>query len=203
MLRQKNKNVPKEQQAEYNAYKSPSAMNELCEYVNEWEKRKILWNNSCVNTSALILNSKYNINDATMRRFVKHEINEFAVEVQEYAKKESPIEGYVDNLIRKHKKNLEDFFYERSVPYAFTYDKDIIANYVISVAYSNSAVNKSFAWMAYGDTIIKNLKANSPEHKSTRIYETQKHAPGSYEQLGKYYIMEEGVSIDDISMGTD
>lgn len=194
-----NKEVPDYFKAKLNAQRSPSPMNELCEYINEWEKRKILWDNSCVNTTALIINPEQNVNDRILRRFVKHEINEFAVELKEYAKREDSIEGYVDNLVKKHKKNLNNLFYERSISYAFTYDKDIIANFVISVSYSNSAVNKTFAWMGYGDTILKNLRANSPDRKSTKIIESK---DGTYEWLGKKQLMQEGGQ-DDIPVGAD
>lgn len=202
-VREKIKNLKDDEKLELNAYRSPSPMNELCEYINEWEKRKVMWNTSSVNTSALIVNSKYNLGDPVLRRYVKHEINEFAMEIQEQAKRETPIDGYVDSLIEKHKKTLHDRFYESSVLFAFTYDMDIIANYVISVSYSNGATNKTFAWAAYGDTILKNLRMNSPESKAAKIFEVNKDYPDAFEYLGKYYAIEEGGSGNGIPVGTD
>lgn len=43
-LRQKNKTIEDPQsRLPLNAFRSPSPMNELCDYINTWEKKKIIW----------------------------------------------------------------------------------------------------------------------------------------------------------------
>lgn len=188
-----NKSLPDDQKIKQNAYRSPSPMNELCEYINEWERKKIIWNTSALNTSALILNDNYNTSDKRIRKLVKHEINEFAMAFKKLLNSNiDDMSGSIDQLILSTKKKIKSIFYENSIMYAFTYDEDIIANYVISVSYSNNATNKTFCWMAYGETILKNLKANSPKSKSTYITEVPYSSYNTYEYLGKYYLMQEG-----------
>ena len=49
-IREHNKALPKDQWIEPNAYRSASPMNELCDYINTWEREKIKWNMEYANT---------------------------------------------------------------------------------------------------------------------------------------------------------
>ena len=66
-------------------------------------------------------------------------------------------------------------------------NEEVIANYVIKVSYSNFSISKSFAWAAYADYIINNLKNNSNPKRNISIVEVPYKTNGSYEYLGKFY----------------
>ena len=71
-------------------------------------------------------------------------------------------------------------------------DEELIANYVIKVSYSSISISKSFAWSAYGDYIIDNLRNNTNPKKNVSIQEIPYKTNNSYEYLGKYYKFEVG-----------
>jgi hypothetical protein len=66
-------------------------------------------------------------------------------------------------------------------------DEETIANYVIKVSYNNFSISKSFAWAAYADYIIKNLKNNSNPKRNISIVEVPYKTNDSHEYLGKFY----------------
>jgi hypothetical protein len=187
-LKRCNKGIEnKEDKIELNAYRSPSPMNELCEYIDTWEKKNILWNKNIVDTKCLILNNSLQLNDKNYIRNIKHLINDFAIEWKNEVnnKNSKTVDGDYDHLsimVNKYKNKLLSI-----LP-----DEELLANYVINISYSNMSINKSLAWIGYGDYIIKNLKNNSPTQKRTRIIETPYKTSTNYEYLGKYYEMWEG-----------
>ena len=71
-------------------------------------------------------------------------------------------------------------------------NENIIANYVILTSYSSISISKSFAWAAYGDYIIQNLKNNTNPKRNISIREIPYQTNGAYEYLGKYYEFEVG-----------
>lgn len=179
--------VNDEDKINLNAYHSPSPMNELADYIETWEKKNIIWDNSVIDTRCLILNTKLKLDDKTIIKNVKHTINEFANEwriaLDEKSSKDT--EDDYDNLdliIAKYKARLLKIIN----------DEEILANYVIKVSYSNLSISKTLAWKGYGDYIIKNLKDNSPIDKRTIIVETPYETEYSYEYLGKYYELWDG-----------
>ena len=54
------------------------------------------------------------------------------------------------------------------------------------------SISKSFAWAAYGDYIIENLKNNTNPKRNIRINEVPYNVNDAYEYLGKYYEFEVG-----------
>lgn len=188
-IKQKNKSIEsKKDKILSNGYRSPSPLNELCDYITTWEKEKINWDRSVVDTSYLILNNKLDLNDKVIFRKIKHIINDFAIEWKELiSEKENLKDGdldftNLDLLISKYKDIL----------YKVVKDEVLLANYVIKASYSNLSMNKSLAWKLFGDTIIQNIKENSPLSKRTKIYQVP-YKENGIEYLGKYYSMEEGL----------
>ena len=66
-IQAENKNLPKEEKRALNAFKSPSPMNELCEYICKWEKN-LMWNNEYVDTRCLITNTDYDYKNQDLLR---------------------------------------------------------------------------------------------------------------------------------------
>ena len=185
-LRKINKNVEDvKDKIKLNAYRSPSPMNELCEYICSWEKHNILWDNSVVDTSCLILNNSIDLNDKKILKKIRHLINEYSVKFKELIQKQngSSTEDYFqsDVLLETYKNKLLEI----------VSNEELLANYVIKVSYSNLSISKSLAWSGYGDYIIKNLRQNSPRNKFVSITEFPYNTDDTYEFLGKYYIFKE------------
>lgn len=187
-LKRYNKNVSDDKdKVDLNAYHSPSPMNELADYIETWEKKNIIWDNSVVDTRCLILNNNLELNDRKLIKNIKHLINEFADKWRKAIeeKNSNNQEGNYTNLdliISVYKNKLASI-----IP-----DEDILANYVIKTSYSNLSTSKVLAWKGYGDYIIKNLKDNTPTKKRTMIVETPYKTEHSYEYLGKYYELWDG-----------
>ena len=187
-LRRKNKSIEdKKDRVELNSYHSPSPMNELADYVDTWEKKKVVWDRSVVDTRCLILNNKLDLDDKKIIKNVKHLINEFAVKWKKSLEQKSEMstEGVYDSskiLIDNYKRKL----------FNIISNEELLANYVIKVSYSNMSISKALAWNGYGDYIIKNLKNNTPISKRTMIIETPYMTDHSYEYLGKHYELWDG-----------
>ena len=63
-----------------------------------------------------------------------------------------------------------------------------------TVSYNSFSISKSFAWSAYGEYIIENLKNNTNPKKNISIREVPYYTDDAYEYLGKYYEFEVGDS---------
>ena len=176
-----NKGLEKEEKTPLNAYRSPSPVNELCDYVDTWEKKNILWNKSVVNTQCLIINTNLVLDDKKIIKRVRHTINEFASEwkllLNRMDAKDESFTSSVDAIMLKYKNEMAEI----------GLSSELTANYVIKVSYMNNCISKLLAWKGYGDYIIKNLKRNSPLNKKTTIVEVPYETANTYEFLGKYY----------------
>lgn len=167
-----------------NAYHSPSPMNELAEYICSWERKKVQWNRSVVDTSCLILDNDLKLDNRHIIKQIKHIINDFAIVWRNaYQEKDKcDDDNDIDNLdavILGYKEKLSKI----------VSDPTLLANYVIKASYSNISTNKTLAWSGYGDTIISNLKKNTPKIKHTQIVEVKDYVDNAKEYLGKYYVM--------------
>lgn len=171
-----------------NAYHSPSPMNELCDYICTWEKKHILWNNNMddlVDTRCLIVNNDLDLTDKKVIRIVRRYINEYADEIRKHInlhKNSSDNDFDMDKLVERYKDNLSN---------ELQLSEESVANYVIKVSYNSFSISKSFAWSAYGDYIIENLKNNSNPKRYISITEVPYNTNDSYEYLGKYYEFQE------------
>lgn len=188
-LKEKNKLIEnKEDKLKLNAYHSPSPMNELCDYICTWEKQNILWDNNLkdlIDTRVLIINNDLDLSDRNVIKVVRRYINNYAEEIRKH------LDLHKDNA----SKSANDYFAMELVVKKFKEDlskelglnEEVIANYVIKVSYSNFSISKSFAWAAYADYIINNLKNNSNPKRNISIVEVPYKTNGSYEYLGKFY----------------
>ena len=192
-LLEKNRKIErKEDKVKLNAYHSPSPMNELCDYICCWEKKNILWNNdinNLVDTRCLIINNDLDLSDKKIMKVCRKYINQYAAEIKQHI-----------NLHREksddenHKLNMDavvDSYKDRLSEELWISD-DLVANYVIKVSYASISISKSFAWSAYGDYIIDNLRNNTNPKRNVSIQEVPYKTNDSYEYLGKYYEFEVG-----------
>lgn len=187
-LKEKNKKIEnKEDKIKLNAYHSPSPMNELCDYICTWEKKNIMWDNNLkdlIDTKVLIINNDLDLSDKKIIKTVRRYINNYAEEIRmhmnlkENGNSNQDCRFDMDEVVKKYKHNL---FEELKL------DEETIANYVIKISYNNFSISKSFAWSAYADYIIKNLKNNSNPKRNISIVEVPYKTNDSYEYLGKFY----------------
>lgn len=187
-LSEKNRQLENEEdKVPLNAYHSPSPMNELCDYICTWERRHILWDRSMeslADTRGLIVDTAYDLSDKKVLRIVRRYINEYADELRRHIQlggemsDEQHHKFHMDALIQRFRQNLQK---------ECQLDEEHLANYVIQVSYRNLSISKSFAWAAYGDYILKNLRKNSPRTQPVSITEVPAQTEHCYEYLGKYY----------------
>ena len=192
-LSAKNKEIEnKADKVKLNAYHSPSPMNELCDYICAWEKKNILWDNdinNLVDTRCLIINNDLDLSDKKIMKVCRRYVNQYAVEIKQHInlhREKSDDENNkfnMDAVVDNYKKQLAE---------ELDIDDDLIANYVIKVSYASISISKSFAWSAYGDYIIDNLRNNTNPKKNISIREVPYKTNESYEYLGKYYEFEVG-----------
>lgn len=192
-LRERNKKIEnKEDKLKLNAYHSPSPMNELCDYICTWEKKNILWDNNIddlIDTRCLIIDNDLDLSDKKTIRICRKYINDYATSLKRHfllngnhnanGSNSFDFEIVVDDFKEQIKRELK-------------VDENIIANYVIKTSYDSMSISKSFAWAAYGDYIIKNLKNNTNPKRNISIREVPYNTNNSYEYLGKYYEFEVG-----------
>ena len=190
-LREANKNaVSDSEKVKLNAYHSPSPMNELCEYICMWEKKKIMWDNNIdnlIDTRCLIVNNDLDLSDKKVVKVCRRYINEYSDALRKYLNaknngKSDESAFAFDEIVKSFMSRLKD---------SLKLDNELIANYVIDTSYKSMSISKSFAWAAYGDYIIKNLNENSNPRKHISIVEVPYNTNGSYEYLGKYYEFKE------------
>lgn len=184
---EKNKNKAPEDKLPLNAYHSPSPMNELCDYICSWEKHNILWDNclsDLVDTRCLIVNNDIDLSDKKVIKICRKYINEYAEAMRRHMNLKNE-DFDLNSVIDSFKDSLSK---ELGI------DEETIANYVIKTSYNSFSISKSFAWSAYGEYIIENLKNNTNPKKNISIREVPYYTDGAYEYLGKYYEFEVGDS---------
>lgn len=176
----------------YNAYHSPSPLNELCDYISTWELRKILWADKVSNTRDLVINHSLDLDDEQLLRKARRMINDFTSDLRNAIEYSNDHHIDVDSdlfdpLYEAYDKNINELCEECGL------DRVIVDNYIIKASYRNNSVNRRLAWSVCGNTLIENLKANSPTKTKTVITEVPCKSETSYEYLGKYYEMSEEV----------
>ncbi len=192
----KNKGVEnKEDKVKLNAYHSPSPMNELCDYICAWEKKNIIWDNdinNLVDTRCLVIDNDLDLFDKRIMRICRKYVNQYAEMIHKHYEN-------IDNKITDSDvyRNIVNFdivtdFYKQNLLEELKIDETLIANYVIKVSYASISISKSFAWSAYGDYIIDNLRNNTNPKKNIAIREVPYKTNKSYEYLGKHYEFEVG-----------
>ena len=193
-LCEKNRQVKnQEDRVKLNAYRSPSPMNELCDYICTWEKKHILWEHDAsplTDTRNLIINDAYDLTDRKIRRICRKYINKYADVIHDHYKS--------DKKSADSDANGNDFNFEVTATYykdklttELGIPEELLANYVISVSYHTLSISKSFAWSAFGDYILKNLRDKSGPENKIAITEAADHSVDAYEYLGKRYAFKE------------
>lgn len=192
-ITKKNKaNEGAEEKVRPNAYQSPSPMNELCDYICTWEKKNILWDNdvnNLIDTRCLIIDNDLDLSNKKIMKICRKYINLYAAEIKQHInlhREKSDDENRkfsMDVVVQSYKKQLEQ---------CLNIDETLIANYIIKVSYASLSISKSFAWAAYGEYIIENLKSNTNPKRNISIKEVPYKTNESYEYLGKYYEFEAG-----------
>ena len=181
----------KNKNKENNSYHSPSPMNELCDYICTWEKKKIKWDN-CINdifdTRCLIVDNDLSLTDKSIIRKCRKYINDYAATLKKHFV--NGVDKHSDHSKFDFELVINDF--RRRLKEELGLNENIIANYVILTSYSSISISKSFAWAAYGDYIIQNLKNNTNPKRNISIREIPYQTNGAYEYLGKYYEFEVG-----------
>lgn len=192
-LSEKNRQTEnKEARVPLNAYRSPSPMNELCDYICAWEKKHILWDhdiNSLFHIRCLITNNSPDLSDRKIMRVCRKYINQYAAEIKRHINLHREKSGD-----ENHRFNMDALveLYKEQLTRELNINEDLIADYVIKVSYSSVSISKAFAWSAYGDYIIDNLKNNTNPKRNMSIREVPSKTDGAYEYLGKYYEFEAG-----------
>ena len=180
-IRDINKGNDNEDKIPYNAYKSPSPLNELSEYIYQWEKHNIIWDRSVVNSGDLLINQDLDLSNKHIMKKIRNIYDEFKIDFQKIVEEE----GKLNVILGKYKVKLSEI----------QLDKETLANYCIKVAYRTVSEDKLLCWSLFGNYMVKNLKQNSIIHKQYTIEEVEKGKVGSYEFLGKYFKLQEVVDV--------
>ena len=182
VIKKKNKELDEQNKIPKNAFNSPSQMNELCDYINMWEKKKILWNTSYENTGVLLTDHDINAdNDYIIKQLRK--LNRCFEKEWKLLLKEKDKDSSIDlhKCLNKYK----------SLILGFLDDKKLLANYFINVSYSSKSTSKILCWYIFGDIMIENLIKNSPKFSGSKYVEVKDREEAKYEYLGKYYKVED------------
>lgn len=177
-IRRINKENNDEDKIPYNAYRSPSPLNELCDYICKWEKHNIIWDKKVVNNGHLLINRDLDLSNKHIIKKIKYIYDEFKLDFKSCLdeKKEDDNKEF-DILFNKYKGKLNEI----------NLDRELLANYCIKVAYRSISEDKVLCWSLFSDIMLKNLKNNSPDKKQCKIEEVQEVDNDTYEFLGKYY----------------
>ncbi|MBE7897201.1 RNA dependent RNA polymerase [Paenibacillus polymyxa] len=187
-IKKKNKEYEKrgiDKKIPYNVFDSPSAMNELCRYVDRWHWEKGMWKNiNVVNNGHLLIDKKIepSLTDKQLMEKIKIVISNFNAEFKQ--------------LINQGKrgKALNNIFTEyEELLYSIHNNKKELANYVIKISYTNISSDKVLCWSLFGEEMLSNLQQNSDSKYRYQIEECSKETEGAKEYLGRYYTFKETV----------
>lgn len=175
---------------EYNCYHSPSPLNELCEFIDSWEKSNFLYKNYRKEASSvyhLVVNKAIPRDNPVLYSKIKKLLRRFNLEhknlIAELKDNDDPNYKQVTDLMESYKQQILDL----------GEDAAVLANYAIDISYSSQSINKTFVWKMFGNHLLSNIAQNSTGRKKTKIIETSYSFEGTLEFLGKNYIMIEEV----------
>jgi hypothetical protein len=127
------------------------------------------------------------LSDRTAIRICRRYINQYADEIKQQIRLQNETDGAQNRTFDREA--LTALFKEKLMR-ELQMDSDLAANYVIKASYASVSASKSFAWSAFGDVILANIKRNSPPQKARSIREVPAGTEGSLAYLGKYYTIE-------------
>lgn len=179
---------------ELNAYHSPSPLNEICDYVETWEKRCIVWNSTAVDTRCLTVDRECDLSSRAVRSSIMQCINRYSRMIKAIVREKQAAMQHADGDASVWSSKI-DMLYNEALQALLEIvpDRCLLANYAIDIVYSHANQNQGFVWKLFGDEIINNLKKNTPVSKRTRIVEVPYATETSVEYLGKYYELISGV----------
>jgi len=175
-----------EAKIQYNAFHSPSPMNELCDYIETWERKNIQWTKIKNETYHLLYNHNLEFSKTSEIFRLCREINE------SFSKKW--IELVRNDDVEKRSKDIHELFekYKEILKLREEeYGKEIFSNYFIHASNYRTQLNKQLCWEVYGDIILQNIRDNTTDQNPIRIVHCNKNEKGSKEFLGKWYKVEE------------
>ena len=156
-----NKKHKKEDKIDYNAYHSPSPLNELCDYITQWERKNLIWNKKVINTGYLLTNKRFDLSNKYIRKKIKTICNEFSKDFKEEINKEQP---QMSVLFDRYKNKINEI----NIGY------EHLGNYCIDVSYSSINTDKLMCWGLFSDVILKNLSMNSGTIRKSKIVKCDK-----------------------------
>lgn len=169
-------------------YHSPSPLNELCEYICSWELRQILWDKNIRDTRNLVLDNSLILENKELTSRLRRMINDYLSDVKaalDSSRKNGQKSADLRPLSALYDTELNKLCKEYCI------SRTVLDNYVIKVSYRTPSATKLLAWSLCGDTILENLRKNSPTQVRTVITEVPEKSCTSHEYLGKYYEMTE------------
>lgn len=173
------------QRAPLTAYRSPSPMNELCDYICAWENKHVRWKNhpeDLPHIRSLLLNQDLDLSSRQVMRICRRYINSYADELRQLFNQMHTVREddtlSLDAMAARYENNLKE---------ELGLMEELIANYVIFVSYKSMSISKAFAWTCYGDWILTNLKKNSNSQTRFMIKKVPDQTQTSREYLGNYY----------------
>lgn len=172
-IKEINKSNEAKDRIPYNAFRSPSPMNELADYINAWESKVTGWDKSLIRNDDILVDKTYKLNNKETMRKIRKIYNEFDIESREYIE----LGKSISHLAKKYEEKLLDI----------ELDRDLLANYCIKTAYRSLSASKSLCWMLFGDVMISNLKENTDKQEQYEIKYTSKDDPEGKDFLGKNY----------------
>ena len=134
--------------------------------------KNILWDNdinNLIDTRCLIINNNLDLSDNKIIKVCRRYVNQYAEIIHKHYKNEDKKISNSDAY-----KNVVNFdivvnHFKHKILKELEIDEELIANYVIKVSYSSISISKSFAWSAYGEYIIDNLRNNTNPKKNVSI----------------------------------
>lgn len=176
-IKERNKSLDKTEKLQLNAFHSPTPLNELCEYICEWERKVLKPKNTVKNSLKLLTDDSLTTNDRKITRAISTLYDSFSKDLRAIDDKDE-IGGLYEEYAVKLK-TLQSEFSQLS-------DEEFI-NYCIKTAYRSIAIDKSLCWHVFGEEMISNLKTNTKQIQNSKVVECDKHDKDAKEFLGRYY----------------
>lgn len=172
---------------QYNAFHSPTQMQELCDYIETWEMKKVKWSKIKNETYPLLVNSDIEFSRTNPIFRICREINENFTKEWINVVRNDDMEvrsTEITKLFDKYKEVINKNEDEVG-------DVDLFSNYFIHACNYRTQLNKHLCWEVYGDIMLANVRKNTTDQKEIKIVECDKSDINAQEFLGKWYKIEE------------
>ena len=190
----RNRGLDRKDRAPLNAYRSPSPMNELCDYVCTWHRRNLEWDRTYADTRPLIVDYSQPLNDRGKRLAIDSVFDRTTRAILQLYREYDTI----TNATERENKDLLyekiEAIYDAALPALLEIipDRTLLANYAIDVAYGHPQQDLRLVWRLFGDVILDNIRKHTPRKQNTMIVEYPHATNETFEFLGRHYFMIEG-----------